>query len=145
MCQIYLLNLHTYNSYYTTLSVRTVQFRLVHTQRNDFIMSSRDRLVPFDQPFFRRQHSWNLDGPWSDLVSPSRLLDQYFGMAFRDDDLLPTRSPTRSRARDLMAALDDEFYRGMSMRPRRLESVQSSGMSEVSLPAVIFILKNVYN
>ena len=108
-------------------------------------MSSRDRLVPFDQPLFRRQHSWNLDEPWSDLVSPSRLLDEYFGMAFRDEDLLPSRSPTRSRARDLMAALDDEFYRGMSLRPRRFENVQASGMSEVSLTAVILSLNKIFN
>ena len=97
-------------------------------------MTGRDRIVPFDQPLFRRQHSWNLDDPWSDLVSPSRLLDQYFGLAFRDEDPFPSRSLSRSRARDLMAALDDEFYRGMSLRtPRRQESVQGSGMSEVRL------------
>ena len=87
-------------------------------------MSGRSRLVPFEHPFFRRQHSWHLDDPWSDLVSPSRLMDQHFGMGLSDDEFFRSPSLLRSRQyRDLMpttsASLDDDFYRSPSLMRSR--------------------------
>lgn len=78
-----------------------------------------NRLVAFERPFFKRQHSgpWDLwSDPWNcDFPLPPRLLDQHFGLALQDEDLFPP-----------------QLWRGLVVRPRRQPAQQASGMSEVT-------------
>ncbi|KAJ8308450.1 hypothetical protein KUTeg_013324 [Tegillarca granosa] len=55
------------------------------------------------------------DDPWTDISSPSRLFDQYFGLGLTDDDFDP---PT--------------YWRGMHVRPRTRRPAHQTGLSEVS-------------
>ena len=55
------------------------------------------------------------DDPWYDLISPSRIFDQHFGLGLTEEDFEPPR-----------------LWRGMYVRPRVQQPPRHTGMSEVS-------------
>ena len=73
------------------------------------ISHHRDRMairpIDIERPF-RRMRSW-MDDPWSDLHTPNRMFDQFFGQTLRDSDF---RGPPI-------------LFRGHYMRPRKIDQL----------------------